>query len=539
MGGEVATAAVHLRRLFALADTDGDTDEDRLRHRFLITTGLSMSGGGILWGTLGLGVGTIGPAAIPFGYTVATALNFFVLARTKAFVPARTFQVFISLVLPFLFQWTLGGFSASGCVMIWSLLALVASLSFEDVRDSIRWWVLFLVLTVVSGVIDRRLDVPATIADPSLPAIFFAINLCTVASAVFFLTLYFVRARASAIVALNEKNDQLARSQAALVQSEKMAALGQLVAGVAHELNTPLGAIRASVANLGAAVDHALGDMPTLLAGLPPARRRAFLGLVRAAGESDGGRLTSREQRAARRALRAELEARGVEDAEPMADHLVDMGVTALGEHAELLVDAQAETLLDSAYNLTALRRNSKNIDVAADRAAKIVFAFKSYAHPGTAGAEHTAGSLAEALDTVLTLYHNLIKRGIEVVREVTDAGVVVARHEALNQVWTNLVHNALQAMGDAGTLTLGVARHDGGVEVRVADTGPGIPSDALARIFEPFYTTKAAGEGTGLGLSICRDIIDQHGGRIDVDTASTGTCFRVWLPHGGEEEAA
>ncbi len=346
-----------------------------------------------------------------------------------------------------------------------------------------------------------------------------------------------MQARAKAIGALSEKNHQLGVSQAALIQSEKMAALGQLVAGVAHELNTPLGAIRASVSNLSAAVQHALFEMPRLLGTLADGDRDRFLSLVRLAGEP-AAPLSSREQRAVRRTIRRALEEMEVADAADVADSLVDMGLTEVGEQGPLLRGANAATLLHSAYNLSALRRNAVNIDVAAERAAKIVFALKSYAHPGAAGGHASAGALSDSLDTVLTLYHNLIKRGVEVVREYTDPGDFAGRHEELNQVWTNLVHNALQAIGENGTLSVSVAREAPWVKVSIGDSGEGIPEEIVPRIFEPFYTTKAAGEGTGLGLSISRDIVLSHGGRIDVESRPGRTVFTVSLPSNVEASA-
>ncbi len=530
-----------LGRLFAIADRPDDGPEERLRHRSLIATGLTMSLGGLAWGTMGIAVGTLGPMVIPYGYAVGTALNFWLLSRTRNFAFARTVQVVLSLALPFIFQWVLGGFESSGCVMVWSLLALVASLSFEAKGDAIRWGALFLALTIASAMIDGFLTVPEAMTAPNVRRMLFAFNLCIVGCAVFGLTLYFVRAREVAVTVvrarevavseLQEKNRQLAASQAALVQSEKMAALGQLIAGVAHELNTPLGAIRASVSNLGVAVHHAIFDVPDLLARLAPDDRERLLRLVRAAAAPNAPS-TSREQRAARRQLGEALEGEGIRDAASLADHLVDMGIAEVGDHLALLKRPDAQTLLEAAYNLSALQRNTKNVDVAAERAAKIVFALKTYAHPGKGG-ERAEGCLSEHLDTVLTLYQNQIKRGVEVVRNYGVPGVLIALHDALNQVWTNLVHNALQAMGERGTLTVSVSACDGGLEVVVADDGPGIPADVLPHIFEPFYTTKAAGEGTGLGLSISKDIVDAHGGRIDVVSGPGGTQFTVWLPTG------
>lgn len=124
------------------------------------------------------------------------------------------------------------------------------------------------------------------------------------------------------------------------------------------------------------------------------------------------------------------------------------------------------------------------------------------------------------------------IKRGVELVRSFEGPGMVRARHDELNQVWTNLLHNALQAMQYAGRLELRLAPADADhVRVQVIDSGPGIPEDILGRIFEPFYTTKAQGEGSGLGLSISRGIVERHGGTIHVDTRPGRTVFTVTLP--------
>ena len=180
---------------------------------------------------------------------------------------------------------------------------------------------------------------------------------------------------------------------------------------------------------------------------------------------------------------------------------------------------------------MTAIVRNGNNIRTAADRAAKIVFALKSYAHPGAAGGESTRASLAENLDTVLTLYHNQIKHNVDLVRDYQDPGLVDGRHDELNQLWTNLVHNALQAMDYKGRLTVSVRLDGDEVLVAVTDSGRGIPPAQMGRIFEPFFTTKAVGEGSGLGLAISRDIVAQHGGRIEVESEPGRTRFTVRLP--------
>ena len=126
-----------LGRYAAIGDRPTDTDEEKLQHRFLIATGSAMSCGGMLWGALLLAFGMPEPSVIPFGYAALTAVNFTVLAITKRFGLTRTFQVLISLLLPFLLQWWLGGFAGSGGVMVWAMLAFVASLSFSDPRASV------------------------------------------------------------------------------------------------------------------------------------------------------------------------------------------------------------------------------------------------------------------------------------------------------------------------------------------------------------------------------------------------------------------
>lgn len=518
----------------ALADRPSDDDETKLKHRYLIITAVAMSVGGLIWGTVSFWLELYLPGLIPYGYTAITVVNLTALHLTKEFRRARLVQVSISLLLPFFLQWSLGGFVTSGAMMVWAMLSLVGSLSFDENRESFVWLAMFMGLTAFSGAIEGALPVPEVLTSRTIAKFAFSVNIAVVAGTMFGLIHYFTGLRRDSMVVLAEKNRQIASSQEALVQSERLAALGQLVAGVAHELNTPLGAIKASVGNLQTAVAETRQELPSALARATSEERQHWQRLVDAG--SVQAPLTTREERRLRQALEDGLRAAGIEDASGAARILGRMGVGEVDASAlAVLRAAEGEALLRGAYNVASMERNAVTIRTAADRAAKIVFALKRYAHPGDADGHQVDASLTENLETVLTLYHNQIKHGVEVVRRFPGAIPLVARHDELNQVWTNLVHNALQAMDYKGTLEVGAEERGDQVVVTIADTGPGIPAAVQERMFEPFFTTKAAGEGSGLGLSISRKIVADHGGEIAVSSRPGYTVFSVTLPRGGD----
>lgn len=329
---------------------------------------------------------------------------------------------------------------------------------------------------------------------------------------------------------LSETLEHLKATQQELIQSEKMAALGQLVAGVAHEINTPLGAIRASIGNIDHALHETIRHLPTLLQRLSPAQQEDFLALVNRALQ-DKQHLTSREERALKRRFIEELERYQLSDVEMIADTLVDMGIyQEIAPFVPLLQRQDADFVLQTAYNLTVQQHNSKNIMTAVERAAKIVFALKSYTHYDRSG-EKAMSNITDGLDVVLTLYHNQLKHGIEVIKHYQPIPEIRCYSDELNQVWTNLIQNAIQAMEGKGTLTIDVSQQENYVVVSITDSGCGIPENIRERIFEPFFTTKIAGEGSGLGLDICRKIIDKHQGKIELESQPGNTTFSVFLP--------
>jgi signal transduction histidine kinase len=521
--------------LGAIADVDGDLPEVQLKKRLLIYAGIVMSFGGLMWGTFSTVLGLHWQSIVPYGYILLTVLNLTVLARTKAFDFARTVQIGASLLLPFAFMWSLGGFLSSGAVMLWSVLAMVGSLAI-DRRGQIWIWIgLYVALTVFSAVIDPHLPAAPPLPDPTATQIFFATNITAVSLAVVVLTGFFVRDRERALVEVDAKNRELQTSQAALVQSEKMAALGKLVAGVAHELNTPLGAIKASNENVCEAIRDMVGQLPDFVEQAGPsdvAVLRDFPSL----GE-DAGMRTTREERRLRRELTETLTERGVADPRRVADRLVEAGHATLSE-AQIahLADTARHDALDLVERIGRVARNCANIAVAAERSRKIVFALRRLTHAGTEA--RTRGSIAEGIGAVLTLYGSLIRQGVDVRLDCDPDTTVLADQDQLNQVWTNLVHNAIQAMECRGRLEIDVRRSGSDLVVEVIDDGPGIPCENLERIFDPFFTTKAIGEGTGLGLAISRDIIEAHNGTMRVESRPGRTCFTVQLPAATIEEA-
>jgi signal transduction histidine kinase len=207
------------------------------------------------------------------------------------------------------------------------------------------------------------------------------------------------------------------------------------------------------------------------------------------------------------------------------------MGISAeLTPILPLLHMANAPAVLETACQLSVMQNNSQNIQLAVDRATKVVYALKNYVRHDVLGVPIQA-SVTDGIDTVLTLYQSHIRRGIEVEKRYAPIPPILCYPEELSQVWSNLINNAIQAMNYHGTLAIATSAHDQHIIVEIADTGNGIPQPVQARMFEPFFTTKAMGEGTGLGLSIVKNIIDKHNGKIEVNSVPGRTVFRVSLP--------
>lgn len=325
---------------------------------------------------------------------------------------------------------------------------------------------------------------------------------------------------------------ELQATQIQLIQSEKMAALGHLIAGIAHEINTPLGAIRSSGGNITHSLDSVLAGLPELYPLLSAEEEVLFFDLL-AQARREQPVLASREARQYARTQTKVLEQAGVERARQIADLLVQLGVRESPErYLPLIRHPRADFILDIAYSLATIVTNAANINHAVDRASKIVQALKSFARRDTSGARSDT-DLRENIETVLTLYHNQIKQQVELVCHYDTVAPLLGYPDELCQVWTNLIHNALQAMEYRGTLSIELRGEAQRAVVTISDTGCGIAPEIRERVFEPFFTTKRAGEGTGLGLDLVAKIVAKHGGYIEFESQQgIGTSFRVYLPY-------
>ncbi len=323
--------------------------------------------------------------------------------------------------------------------------------------------------------------------------------------------------------------ESIQAAQEQLIQSEKMAALGQLVAGIAHEINNPLGAIRASVTNIAEYLKQ-FTNYIEVFKRLDGEQLGALNVLISRKSEMTGPYSTA-EARKYRRKLSQELEDCGIEDADTLADMLVDIGIKEdIEPFMPILQSEQGESILQSAYSISGLYRNSLNIRLAVERASKIVYALKNYSRNGQ-GEPFVKANVIEGIETVLSIYHNQIRQNIELIKNYSQIPEIICSPDELNQVWTNIIYNGLQAMDYKGVLAIDVFQEAQHIVVKITDNGKGIPEEIRDRIFQPFFTTKPQGEGTGLGLHIVKGIIDKHKGEISMESEPGRTSFTITLP--------
>ena len=278
---------------------------------------------------------------------------------------------------------------------------------------------------------------------------------------------------------LERAYDELKESQVQLVQAEKMSSLGQLVAGIVHEINTPL----LYVLNNATVTSENVEELRECVVNSSR--------LVRLVGER-GAQAPEVREAVQRLADRTDPE--------------------ALGETIDEIVGL-AQDSTEGLHQISELVQSLKDFS-RLDRAAEDRF------------------DVREGIEKTLLITRNLLKYGVIVEQRLEEVPLILCAPSRINQIFINLVTNAVQAMDGKGTLTITTKAREGWVDIEVCDTGCGIPAEHLDKIMDPFFTTKPVGQGTGLGLSIVRRIVDEHGGRITVDSqVGVGTSITISLP--------
>lgn len=352
---------------------------------------------------------------------------------------------------------------------------------------------------------------------------------------------------------VKERTSELSNAQAQLIQQEKMASLGVMVAGIAHEINTPTSIVSGSTENLNNNLQLIIGEI--IADRIPPQPMRHLLAETQRLRErSDNKILSAVERLRASRDLVAKFGTLPAAEASARADFLLDLGLATDEEVVALAAGANEEEfkIFRALLNID---KNLKNMRFALSAILSIVKALKHYSHRDQAEAENI--DVREGIENTLTVFHNQLKHGVQVNRHYEDVRKITCNPGELNQIYSNLIVNSVHAMKGKGTIDIFVRERsiDGVLEsknvhddakleamlsdkpehrfvlITLQDSGPGIPAEYQLKIFDPFFTTKAPGEGTGLGLGIIRNVVLKHHGYLAFSSAPGCTRFTIALP--------
>ena len=336
--------------------------------------------------------------------------------------------------------------------------------------------------------------------------------------------------------------EALRDSETMLRQSEKMAVLGTLTAGVAHELNNPAAAVKSAAGQLATAIGN-LGQTQSRLSGLALAAKQqeALERLIHQAQEqaTNPPELNALARSDRERELETWLKEQGLSNARGLAPTLANLNydtarLTAL---ADEFAPDQFSAVIDGLVATYMVHSVLSEIGQSTGRISEIVMALKSYSYLDQTPVR--AVDVHKGLDDTLLVLAHKLKSGIGVRKEYAPhLPKIQANGSELNQVWTNIIDNAADAVEGRGEITIRTRQDGQQVVIEIEDDGPGIPAEIQSRIFEPFFTTKPPGLGTGLGLDISYNIVvHKHGGDIKVLSQPGRTCFQVWLPVNFEAE--
>jgi signal transduction histidine kinase/DNA-binding response OmpR family regulator len=565
-------------RLGTLGNVPEDSDAEKLRKRFLVYMGTFMSCGGLLWGSLAASYRLWLPAIVPFGYTALTIVNLAYFRLSKNFAAVRFFQLLISLLLPFLFQWVIGGWISSGTVMIWAMLAIVGAMTFSEARSVIGWLVLYALLCLMSGVVESTVNAKFSIGvSHATSTMFWAINLVVVSSLVFGLMIYLGFEREKVNRALEEANTKI---------SQMNERLEDQVALRTRELQSALSQSRAILDNMADGMT-AISKDAVVQAANPALSRMLFLDKD-LAGKQAAKVLPPVLVELAERSCTSEDVQRldlslpgdrtGAAVASPIHDGEACVGVVMIVRDVTLekeidrmktdfiaTVSHELRTPLTSVLGFAKVTKNKLQqaifpmVPAADKKASKAIEQVSGNIDIIVSEGERLTALINDVLDIskmeagrmewkmVALEPAQLVNRAIEATRGLFTGEVkllsdvdsklprIEGDHDRLLQVVINLISNASK-FTDVGSVTVAAKRTAEGVEFSVTDTGPGIAVADHQTIFEKFRqvgdTLTSKPKGSGLGLPICKQIVNAHHGRIGVQSSpGNGARFFFVLP--------
>ncbi len=521
---------------------EGDSTELTFTKALIAVVASTCSLCGLLWGLMyylvfGLGI----TAALPLLFTLLVGSSIFVAHALGNYKILVVTQIICVTWITAMIQWSIGSLDRSGMVLAWSFLGPIGAMIFLESKRAIFLMVVWIGLVITTAVFEPNIfgidrDIPIS---NGVKTLFYIMNI-GVSSVIFFLGLFFFYKQRELALRLSQEVRGLEKTnheqELLLRQNEKLATLGRLSAGVAHELNNPASAVQRGTERLNKAfADFKIAQNELAHLELDDVQLKIISkfdidsGKMNLTGlELDALERTDREQE-----HESALEVMGISNGWEVAPVLVNLNFTKddILELKSVFNSKETQIVLSKMVHEHTLNNLLQEIGQGSSRISEIINALKSYTYMDQAPRQFV--DVQEGIEATLIMLRSKLKHGIRLHLDFSkDVPKINAYGSELNQVWTNLIDNAIDAMDGKGDLYIRTVAQQDEVVVEIKDTGGGIPTDVVNNIFDPFFTTKAFGKGTGLGLHISYNIVvGKHHGDIQVMSQPGETTFTVKLP--------